>query len=78
MSVIDLKTMKQQVLDDFRHDIENLSDETAYQDLSETKGYHLGRLGILRDLGAIGEREHDKLELELIEAVYRERDRRDD
>ncbi|MDR6918904.1 hypothetical protein J2X66_005809 [Pseudomonas sp. 3296] len=77
MSVIDLPMLKQQTLDELRHDLANLEDETAYQDLSQTQGFHQGRLRLMLALGGINEAEHDQLELELLQAIIRERERRD-
>lgn len=76
--VTDLKSIKQRALDELSHDVEHIADESAYQDLSQTYGYHLGHLGMLRDLGSIEDFLHDKLELELTETIIHERKRRSD
>ena len=78
MNVTHVETIKQRALEELSHDVTNLADQTAYQDLSKTYGYHLGRLGMLRDLGGIEDFAHDKLKVVLTEAIIHERNRRND
>ncbi|MFU6524140.1 hypothetical protein ACM79J_31410 [Pseudomonas aeruginosa] len=78
MSMIDPQALKQFVLDAMENDMANFGSYREHPDLERTRGYHMGRLMLLRDFRVITKTEHDLLEIELLRACMEEADKRDD